>query len=551
MTSTFSSAYGLTNNYFYITRRPSIGTVTINQAGRWNGTTSSFEQIGTAPFTNGSSPGLTILPISDTNIYICGAFINYIARYNGSTWTSIGPGNFTNSVQHIAWDNTNNLLYAVSYTTSTIANRIQVWNGSTWTSLGGKTNAPTISTYGYLEIEPTTGNLYLVFSNTLYRYNKLADNWTNIGSIGGSRDLKYSSLTHSMFIGSSSVIRFYDITNDTISSTSSLSSLISSVYAIDFDNNGRLYVCGMPPSGFISSIIYYNAALPTDTNGSWVSIFNHKSVSGILELIIDTNKNIFAFPNSGTLVLGTYQGSNSWTWADYSQGSTTLAITGKASGGFGSGSGDPHITTVCGTKYFLETKKYFRLFDNNNNNNRFFVNAKCSKGKYPIWRSKEYISTLYFQYGEEYLIVNLGFRGELPVIDKSKLSKLSENSKFTITETEQQMTDVMSFCSNCKFKSKDEVIIKEHIEKNEHVMINNIRGQIKINVYIDKIDPIVFIIENVNEHNFEPCKVTIDIDINNNHNHNITNYSGAIIRKLGDYTADISCLYDNTFLFDI
>jgi hypothetical protein len=544
MTSTFSSSYSLTNNYFYITRRQSIATTTINQAGRWDGTTSSFQQIGTAPFTNPSAPGLTILPISDTNIYICGAFTNYIAQYNGSTWTIIGPGNFTNTVQHIAWDNTNNLLYAVSQGTSTVANRIQVWNGTTWTSLGGKPNAPIISTYGYLEIEPTTGNVYLSFSSSLFRYNKVADNWTNIGNIGGtSRDLKYSSLTHSMFIASSSVIRFYNITNNAFSSTSSLSSLMSSVFAVDFDNNGRLYVCGMS-SSYINSILYYNASLPTDTNGSWVAIFNHQDVSGVLELIIDTNKNIFAFGNTGGLILGTYQGSNTWSWANYSQGSSTISISGKASGGFGSGSGDPHITTVCGTKYFLETKKYFRLFDNNNNNNRFFVNAKCSKGKYPIWRSKEYISTLYFQIGEEYLIVNLGFRGELPKIDKSKLS---ENSKFEITEVENEMIDVISFCSNCKFKSKDKVSIEKHIEQNNHVIINNIRGQIKISVYIDKINPIIFTIENVNEHNFEPCKVIID----NLQNHNIMNYSGAIIRKLGDYCADISCLYDNAFLFDI
>lgn len=43
MTSTFSSSYSLTNNYFYITRRQSIATTTINQAGRWDGTTSSFQ----------------------------------------------------------------------------------------------------------------------------------------------------------------------------------------------------------------------------------------------------------------------------------------------------------------------------------------------------------------------------------------------------------------------------------------------------------------------------------------------------------------------------
>jgi hypothetical protein len=552
--ATFSSTFALNGNYFYITRRYQIGTAIIHEAGRWNGTTANFERIGNANFSNGSSftPGLAIIPVNENKIYLAGSFTNYVSYYNGTNWTSIGPGNFTASVTDLAWDNTNQLLYAVSHSTSTIANRIAVYNGSSWTSLGGKTNAPTISTYGYIDIDPTTGNLYLAFSSSLFRYNKLADNWTNIGSIGNSRDLKYNALTHSIFIGSSTLIRYYDIANNTISSLPSVTTQTSGVYAVDFDNTGRLYIaCSTKStSDFINSIMYYNAATPITAGGSWISIYNFSNTSGVLEIVIDTNKNIFAFPNSGTLVLGTYQGSNTWSWASYAQNTSTITITGQASGGFesGSGSGDPHITTIFGTNYFLASKKYFRLFDNNNIENRFFVNAKCSKGKYPSWRSKEYISTLYFQFGKEYIIVNVGFRGTIPFIDKTNFIN---DSKFTITQNNLPMnSDIISFCSNCKFKSYIEKDIIEHINCTNHTIIENIRGQICICVNIENIDKkIIFTIENVNECNFEPAKVSVsNIDFINN---NITKYSGAIIRKLSDYSYDVSCLYDDNFIFNI
>lgn len=39
-TDTFSSNFALTNNYFYLTRRDTIGSVTIESTGRWDGTTS-------------------------------------------------------------------------------------------------------------------------------------------------------------------------------------------------------------------------------------------------------------------------------------------------------------------------------------------------------------------------------------------------------------------------------------------------------------------------------------------------------------------------------
>ena len=434
------------------------------------------------------------------------------------------------------------------------ANRIQVWNGSSWSSLGGKSGAPAINTYAYIDIDPTTGNLYLAYSSSLYRYNKVSDNWSSLGSIGWTYDLKYNSLTHCVFAGTSSTrIYFYNIATNSISSTAVFPVTIGTCYALDFDNNGRLYVTGWPntSSQYSHSIMYYNASLPTDTNGTWVPIYTHRNTSGVLEFVIDANKNIFAFTNFATLVLGTYLGSNTWSWQNYSQGSTVLPISGPGSGGYGGdeggGEGDPHITTIFGTRYFLITKKYFRLFDNNSCEKRFFINAKCSKGQYPSWRSKEYISTLYFQIGQEYLIVNTGFRGKIPNIDKTKLLE-NGSSCFSITQNDLAFEpNVMEFCSECKFKSVDRKKTDDHVKNTGHKIIPNIRGQIIIKVTIDSNTTLEFIIENINEKNFEPCKVIAS----NLHEHNITNYSGAIIRKLADNKADVSCLYDNEFLFDI
>lgn len=74
----FSGVIALTNNYFYLTWHITIGSVTINNAGRWDGTIAPFEKIGDANFTTTGS-GKAIIPVSDTNIFLSGDFSNYIS----------------------------------------------------------------------------------------------------------------------------------------------------------------------------------------------------------------------------------------------------------------------------------------------------------------------------------------------------------------------------------------------------------------------------------------------------------------------------------------
>lgn len=83
------------------------------------------------------------------NLYVGGDFLvspnnqaRRIARWNGSSWSSLGSG-MNNTVRVLAWDARNNQLYAAGAFTAagnTEANRIARWDGATWFSLGDGMN---------------------------------------------------------------------------------------------------------------------------------------------------------------------------------------------------------------------------------------------------------------------------------------------------------------------------------------------------------------------------------------------------------------------------
>ena len=105
---------------------------------------------GTGP--TGLSSYINALTWDGTNhtLYVGGGFTlaggvantTYIAKWDGSTWSSLGTG-VNNVVQALAWDGTN--LYAGGYFTTAggvTVNRIAKWNSTsnTWSALGTGTN---------------------------------------------------------------------------------------------------------------------------------------------------------------------------------------------------------------------------------------------------------------------------------------------------------------------------------------------------------------------------------------------------------------------------
>jgi hypothetical protein len=142
------------------------GTTSVNDVTKWNG--SSWSALGSGLDNNLSSlPGLAqVLALafdSSGNLYAGGGFIkaggtnaNYIAKWNGSSWSALGSGMDTN-VQALAVDSSGNLYAGGGFIKAggTNANYIAKWNGSSWSALGSGMD----SSVQALAVD-SAGNLY-------------------------------------------------------------------------------------------------------------------------------------------------------------------------------------------------------------------------------------------------------------------------------------------------------------------------------------------------------------------------------------------------------
>jgi hypothetical protein len=120
-------------------------TVNVNYVARWNG--SSWSALG-----SGMGGEVLALAVSGTNLYAGGWFttatnsggaavaVNYVAQWNGSSWSALGSG-MDSYVFALAVSGTN--LYAGGIFTMAggkTANSIAQWNGSSWSALGSGMN---------------------------------------------------------------------------------------------------------------------------------------------------------------------------------------------------------------------------------------------------------------------------------------------------------------------------------------------------------------------------------------------------------------------------
>ena len=192
------------------------------------------------------------------------------------------------------------------------------------------------------------------------------------------------------------------------------------------------------------------------------------------------------------------------------------------------GGGDPHIVTIHGEKYYLESGDWFNLFDNCNKDDRFVVNSSIKHMKYPTWDKMEYMNHIFIFYNNRNCVIDVGFRG-----DECKV--ISNNGNFTIKKHKLSLTDkATKFCKECKFRTPWCKTGRQHADITKHKLLDNVRNRIivTVNTKNNKYD---IHIENVNRNNFNPSSVIMRMDKNNN----IDEYDGAIIYQSNH---DIPCL---------
>lgn len=184
--------------------------------------------------------------------------------------------------------------------------------------------------------------------------------------------------------------------------------------------------------------------------------------------------------------------------------------------------GDPHITTLTGQYYKFNHLGQFRMFDNNSPElvNRIVINGYSKIGERRRWKNKQYIRVVYFFCGGKEILINTGFRG----IE----AKVLENNGFEYTEKKlnfSENADVHCFKCAATFNINDKDEIYKHHNKKRHFLLKSVRNMIqfkletKYNKYLVKI-------VNINEFNYQPCRINIFPIIENKNN-----ITGCIVDK--------------------
>jgi hypothetical protein len=123
------------------------GGTSANRIAKWDG--NAWSALGSGLDTSIYSRFVAVLAVSGSDLYVGGAFTaaggvpaNYIAKWNGSTWSALGSG-MDSWVYGLAVSG-NDLYAGGSFTTAggVSANYIAKWNGSSWSALGSGMNDP-------------------------------------------------------------------------------------------------------------------------------------------------------------------------------------------------------------------------------------------------------------------------------------------------------------------------------------------------------------------------------------------------------------------------
>ncbi|MDP4196155.1 MAG: hypothetical protein Q8940_13950, partial [Bacteroidota bacterium] len=168
----------------------------VNYIARWNGSQWSTLPCGSS---NGVSSEVCALAVCNNNLYIGGGFsslgdgttVNYIVKWDGSTWSTLpsgGSSGVDNTVSSIAVDNTD--IYIGGFFTTlgdgtTSANGIAKWNGSQWSTL--QNEGPNGVRGSISAIAVSGGSLYIGGDFTSFNDGGLANHVAKWNGTGWSK----------------------------------------------------------------------------------------------------------------------------------------------------------------------------------------------------------------------------------------------------------------------------------------------------------------------------------------------------------------------------
>ncbi len=196
----FDVVFGLDGKMYVAGDFTTIAGVAMAGIGYYDGT---WHAMGSG--AAGGSPSV-LARGPDGSIYAGGTFTsmggvattNFVARWNGSAWVSIGSANGTTIAAMVAGPD--GKIYAGGdFTTigGVAANRIAYWNGAAWVAMGTGAASPVTE----ITVGPDGFAYMAVLASNVYKWNGTV--WTSIGAIDNQVDTLTFGLNGILYAGGS------------------------------------------------------------------------------------------------------------------------------------------------------------------------------------------------------------------------------------------------------------------------------------------------------------------------------------------------------------
>ncbi len=328
----------------------SIGGVPVNYIARWNG--SSWSALGSGMNPHGPVRALAVLPNGD--LVAGGAFstaggvpVNYVARWNGLEWSPLGSGmNAGGYVNALAVLPNGDLVAGGQFGTAggQLVNYIARWNGSAWSALGtgmdGYVNALAVLPSGDLVAGGrfgTAGGAYQ--TSAIARWNGAAWSAVTYGIYEGQVMALTVLPDGDLVVGGTFTSAGGVAANEVARwNGSAWSALGAGMNRFDISSNAFVEALAVLPSGDLvagGAFTTYNGA-----PGNFIARWNGSEWSalgaGMAGIPTDTAVCALTVLASGDLVVGgafqTAGESVSASLARYSFGGTAPEVTGQPAG---------------------------------------------------------------------------------------------------------------------------------------------------------------------------------------------------------------------------